>query len=76
MVHLLESLRYLRDYFCFFFRKEIKRLKIWAQNPSKAFYPITHVCSKALASGGFFCLCFRCGTWDGFSDLCCSTRDL
>lgn len=34
-------------------------------HPSKAFYPITHVCSKALASGGFFCLCFRCGTWDG-----------
>ena len=73
---LLESLLYLRDYFSFFFRKEVKRLKIWAQNHTKVFYPIIHVYSKALASRGFFCLRFSCGTWDGFSDLCCSMRDL
>lgn len=73
---LLESLLYLRDYFSFFLRKEVKRLKIWAQNHTKVFYPIIHAYSKALASRGFFCLLFNCGTWDGFSDLCCGMRDL
>ena len=44
---LLESLLYLRDYFSFFLRKEVKRLKIWAQNHTKVFYPIIHAYSKA-----------------------------